>query len=118
MLSRKLNVLSWNPHGSRDLYGFIESHGFNVKLANLLKIRLIAESRIKNDDVDSEVLAKLLMNNWIPESFLSRKDIREMRRVVRTRIHLKRDLRRMKNRITFELLTLNLCHDNNSFTLK
>ena len=48
------------------LYDFIESHGFEVKLANPLKIRLIAESRMKNDDVDSEVMAKLLRNNWIP----------------------------------------------------
>ena len=100
------------------LYDFIESHGFRVILANPLKIRLIAESRMKNDDVDSEVLAKLLRNNWIPESFVPGKDIREMRRVVRTRIQLKRDLTRMKNRITFELLRLHLCHDNNPFTLK
>ncbi len=100
------------------LYDFIESHGFNVKLANPLKIRLIAESRMKNDDVDSEVLAKLLRNNWIPESFLSGKNIREMRRIVRTVIHRKRDLTRMKNRINFELLRLHLSYDVNPFTLK
>ena len=104
--------------GSRSLYDFIESHGFKLILANPLKIKLIAESRMKNDDVDSEVLAKLLRNNWIPESFLSGKNIREMRRIVRTRIQLKRDLTRMKNRINFELLRLHLCHDNNPFTLK
>jgi transposase len=100
------------------LYDFIESHGFRVILANPLKIRLIAESRMKNDDVDSEVLAKLLRNNWIPESFVPGKDIREMRRVVRTRIQLKRDLTRMKNRITFALLRLHLNYDINPFTLK
>ena len=50
------------------LYDFIESKGFNVKLANPLKIKLISESGMKNDDVDSEILAKLLRNNWIPES--------------------------------------------------
>ena len=104
--------------GSRSLYDFIESHGFNVKLANPLKIRLIVESRMKNDDVDSEVLAKLLRNNWIPESFLSGKNIREMRRIVRTVIHRKRDLTRMKNRINFELLRLHLSYDVNPFTLK
>ena len=61
------------------LYDFIESHGFNVKLANPLKIRLIAESRMKNDDVHSEVLAKLLRNNWIQESFVPGKDTAEKR---------------------------------------
>ena len=79
---------------------------------------MIAESRMKNDDVDSEVLAKLLRNNWIPESFVPGKDTREIRSVVRTRIQLKRDLTRMKNRITFELLRLHLNYDVNPFTLK
>ena len=45
------------------LYDFIESKGFSVKLANPLKIKLIAESRMKNDDVNSELLAKLLRND-------------------------------------------------------
>ena len=71
------------------LYDFIESHGFKVILANPLKIKLIAESRMKNDDVDSEVLAKLLMNGWVPESYVPRKEIREIRRMVRTRMQIK-----------------------------
>ena len=33
----------------------MESTGFYVNLASPLKIRLIAELRMKNDDVDSEV---------------------------------------------------------------
>ncbi len=60
------------------LYDFIESYGFAVKLANPLNIRFIAESRMNNDDVDSEVLAKLLKNDRIPESYVPAKDIREM----------------------------------------
>ena len=100
------------------LYDFIESHGFEVKLANPLKIRLIAESRMKNDDVDSEVMAKLLRNNWIPESYVPSKEVREMRRTVRTRIQLKRNLTRMKNRIHFELLRLHVDYEVNPFTWK
>ena len=61
---------------------------------------------MKNDDVDSEVLAELLRNNWIPEAFVPEKDIRQMRRIVRTRIQMKKDLTRMKNRIDFDLLIL------------
>lgn len=90
------------------LYDFIESKGFKVKLANPLKIRLIAESRMKNDDVDSEVLAKLLMNNWIPESYVPNKEIREIRRVVRTRIEIRRSTTSYKNRIKFELMRMHL----------
>ena len=100
------------------LYDFIESHGFTLKLANPLKIRLITESRMKNYDVDSEVFAKLLRNNCTSEFFLSGKNMREIRRIVRTEIHWKRDITRMRNWINFELLRLNLCHDNNPFTLK
>lgn len=100
------------------LYDFIESHGFSVTLANPLKIRLIAESRMKNDDVDSEVLAKLLKNDWVPESYVPDREIREMRRVVRTRIQLKHDLTRMKNRIHFELLMMHVDYEVNPFTWK
>ena len=67
------------------LYDFIESHGFEVKVANPLKIRLSAETRMKNDDMDSEVLAKLLCINWIPESYVPSKEVWGMRRTVRTR---------------------------------
>ena len=56
---------------------FIESRGFSVTLANPLKIRLIAESRMKNDDVDSEVLAKLLRNDWVPVSYVPDREIRK-----------------------------------------
>ena len=100
------------------LYDFIESHGFEVKVANPLKIRLSAETRMKNDDMDSEVLAKLLCINWIPESYVPSKEVREMRRTVRTRIQLKRDLTRMKNRIHFELLRLHVDYEVNPFTWK
>ena len=58
------------------MYDFIESRGFDMKPANPLKIKLIAESRMKNDDVDSEILAKLLRNDWKPESYVPSKEIR------------------------------------------
>ena len=57
------------------LYDFIESRGLEVKLANPLKVKLIAESRMKNDDVDWEILAKLLRNDWIPKSYVPPKEI-------------------------------------------
>ena len=100
------------------LYDFNQSNGFSVKLANPMKIRLIAESRMKNYDIDSEVLAKLLKNDWIPESYVPTRDIREMRRIVRTRIQLKRDLTSRKNRIHFELLRMHVDYEVNLFTSK
>ena len=98
------------------LYDFIESRGFSVKLANPLKIKLIAESRMKNDDVDSEILAKLLRNNWIPESYVPPKEIREIRRIVRTRIQMSQSMRSYKNRIRYELLRMHVDYDPNSLS--
>ena len=100
------------------LYDFIESHGFEVKLANPLKIRLIAETRMTNDHVDSGFLAKLTRNDWVPESYVPSKSIKEMRRIVRTRIQLKCDLTWMKNRISFEPLRLHVDYGVNLFTWK
>ncbi|MDA8056010.1 MAG: IS110 family transposase, partial [Thermoplasmatales archaeon] len=100
------------------LYDYIESKGFKVKLANPLKIKLIAESRMKNDDVDSEILAKLLKNNWIPESYVPNKEIRDLRRIVRTRIEIKKSTTSYKNRIKFETMRMHTDYDGDAFTLE
>jgi transposase len=100
------------------LYDFIESHGFSVKLANPLKIKLIAESRMKNDDVDSEILAKLLKNDWTPESYVPPKKIREIRRIVRMRIQISQTMRSYKNRIRYELLRMHVDYEVDPFTKK
>ncbi len=96
----------------------MESKGFNVKLANPLKIKLIAESRMKNDDIDSEILAKLLRNDWIPESYVPKKEIREIRRVVRTRIDIRRTMTSYKNRIKIEMKRLHVDYGEDPFTIE
>ncbi len=100
------------------LYDFIESRGFRVKLANPLKIKLIAESRMKNDDIDSEILAKLLRSNWIPESYVPKKEIREIRRIVRTRIDIRRTMTSYKNRIKIEMKRLHIDYGEDPFTIE
>ncbi|QRF76192.1 hypothetical protein Thermo_01709 [Thermoplasmatales archaeon] len=70
---------------------------------------------MKNDDVDSEILAKLLRNNWVPESYVPPKEIR---RVVRTRIQIKQSLRSYKNRIRYELLRMHVNYEVDRFTRK
>ena len=100
------------------LYDYIESKGFKVKLANPLKIKLIAESRMKNDDIDSEILAKLLKNNWIPESYVPNKGIRDLRRIVRTRIEIKESMTSYKNRIKFETMRMHMDYDGDAFGME
>ena len=98
------------------LYDFIESREFSLKLANPLKIKLIAESRMKNDDVDSEILAKLLRNDWILESDVPPKKIREIRGIVRTRIQISQSMRSYKNRIRYELLRMHVDYEVDPFS--
>ena len=49
------------------LYDVLEELGLNPKLANALKVGLIAESHIKTDKRDALALAQLLRMGWIPE---------------------------------------------------
>ena len=51
------------------LYSQLERGGFQVSVAHPLKVKLIAESRNKNDRVDSLILAQLLRMNYLPTSY-------------------------------------------------
>ena len=53
-------------------YDFMESDGFSAKLANPVTNRIVVESRMKNHYVIS-VIAKVLRNSWIPESYVLRR---------------------------------------------
>ena len=46
-------------------------------MTDRINIRFAAKSRMKNDDVDSEVISKFLKSDWIPESYVPTKDIRD-----------------------------------------
>lgn len=81
------------------LYDVLEELELNPKLANPLKVRLIAESFIKTDRRDALALAQLLRMNWIPEVHVPTKDIRDRKNLLRQRAWLVRERTRMKNRI-------------------
>ena len=49
-----------------------------MKLMGPIKIKLIAESRMKNDYEDSGILSKFLKDNRTPESYVSLKENREI----------------------------------------
>ena len=54
-------------------------------LAHPYKNRLIAESRNKNDKVDSKVLADLLRTNFLARAWIAPKEVREARELLRYR---------------------------------
>jgi len=70
-----------------------------VILAHPLKVRAIAEARIKSDKIDSATLAHLLRADLIPEAYACPAEIRALKRVLRQRMFLVRIKTMIKNRI-------------------
>jgi len=68
-------------------------------LGHPLKNRLIAESRNKNDKVDSKVLADLLRTNFLARAWIAPREIRSQRELLRYRVSLVRIQTALKNRI-------------------
>ncbi len=85
---------SWGP-----MYDWLDDLSEEVLLAHPLKVRAIASARIKNDRIDSEVLAHLLRANLIPAAHAPSKEIRALRRVLRQRMFFVQLRTMLRNRI-------------------
>ena len=86
------------------VYEMIERHGFEMVLAHPLKVRAIAEAKVKTDKVDARTLAHLLRADLVPRSYIPSKDLRDLRQLVRQRAYLVQRATSFKNRIHAELL--------------
>ena len=53
--------------------------GADVHIANPQAVGLIAKNRLKNDKVDSKILAELLHSGFLPESYIAPKAVRDLR---------------------------------------
>ncbi|MGA2238113.1 MAG: transposase [Candidatus Bathyarchaeia archaeon] len=80
-------------------YEAFESNGVEVKLANPVKTRAIAEARVKTDKLDSKILAHLLRADLIAECYVPSKDVRLARALLSHRVNITREQTRIKNRI-------------------
>jgi len=76
----------------------LESLGIETKLADSLKVGLIAKNRLKHDKVDATALSELLRSGFLPEAYRAPKEIRDLRELLRWRICLVRTRARFKNR--------------------
>src|SRR6266508_5422162 len=77
----------------------LERHVGRVVVSNPTKTRAIAESRVKTDKVDAEVLAQLLAADYLPGVWLPDDETHALRRQVARRAHLVRQRTRLKNRV-------------------
>lgn len=77
----------------------IRPYAGSVQLANSGKVRLIAESRLKNDRIDAQILADLLRVGYLPTVYIPDDEVQQWRALVSHRIRLVRDRTRLKNRV-------------------
>lgn len=85
---------NWGP-----MYDWLDEVAEEVTLAHPMKVRAIAEARIKTDGIDSETLAQLLRADLIPAAHACSKQTRAVKRVLRQRAFLVNVRTMTKNRI-------------------
>jgi len=100
------STLNWIP-----FYENLESIGCNVVLSNPLQTKAIASARIKNDKVDSRILADLLRTDLLPTAFIQPRDIRDLKELVRQRMSFVQIRTQVKNRIHSVIFKNNLKHN-------
>jgi transposase len=81
------------------VYDLLEDELEAVYLAHPLKVRAIAEARIKTDRIDSRILAHLLRCDLLPTAHVRPKEERLVQQVLRQRMFLVRVRTMVKNRI-------------------
>ena len=92
------------------LYDLLEENGIEAKLTHPLKTKAIASAKVKNDKIDSRILAHLLRTDLLPQSYVPPKPIRMQRELLRYRASLVKMQTGVKNRIHAILAKNNIAH--------
>jgi transposase len=80
-------------------YELLESKTKNISLAHPAKTRIIAEAKVKNDKIDSKMLAHLLRTDLLPKAYIPSRETRDLRELLRYRASLVRFRTQIKNKI-------------------
>ncbi len=81
----------------RAVWNILEGAVSRLLLLNPLHVKALKGE--KTDAMDSERIAKLLQNHELRGSFVPPREIRELRELLRQRVHLLQEMNRVKNRI-------------------
>lgn len=81
------------------MYDWLEDLVGEVHLAHPLKVKAIAEAKIKTDKISAGVLAHLLRSDLLPEAYVAGPETRQVRNVLRQRMFFIRLRTMVKNRI-------------------
>ena len=88
------STMNWIP-----FYEQVEALGFKVVLSNPLMTKAVAAARIKNDKVDSKILAELMRTGFLPTAYIQPKEIRDLKELIRQRVVYVEMRTRIKNKI-------------------
>lgn len=81
------------------IYDWLEEVLDDVALAHPLKVRAIAEARIKTDKISADVLADLFRTDLLPRAYAPSKETRSIKYMLRQRMFYVRIQTMVKNRI-------------------
>jgi len=82
------------------MYDWLEELVDEVRLAHPLKVKAIAEAKIKTDKIDARVLAHLLRSDLLPEAYVASHEARKVRSALRQRMFFVRVRTMVKNRVS------------------
>jgi transposase len=81
------------------IYDWLDEVLDNVALAHPLKVKAIAEAKIKTDKISADILADLLRANLLPRAYAPSRQTREIKSILRQRMFFVRIQTMIKNRI-------------------
>jgi len=81
------------------IYDMVSDCDLEVKIAHPLKVKAIAEAKIKTDKISADILAHLLRADLIPECYVRGKSSQRIQQVLRQRMFLVRLQTMVKNKI-------------------
>ena len=86
-------------YGWEWLADVLEEAGYELHLAHPLRTKAIASARVKTDSVDALTLAHLLRTDLLPEAYIARRELRDLRDLLRHRVALTQMRSALKNRV-------------------
>jgi transposase len=91
-------------NGARFVHDRLELAGWEVEIADALKVKGLAPLACKTDRIDASVLAELSRRDLVPAIWLPDPEVRAERERARWRLHLVRHRSRLKHRVHSTLL--------------
>lgn len=85
--------------GARFVHDTLERQGWQVEIADAVKVKGLAPLACKTDRIDAHVLAELSRLQLVPAIWLPTPEVRQERERARFRLHLVRHRSSLKNRI-------------------